>query len=243
MKVALAFFGLPRAATATFPSIESRLLAPLRRHAELRVFHHLYRQSHVINPRSGENAPLAPANYALFDAFQGELEPRDPLARHPLLATFQAHGMAWEDGDFSLNNLLWQLRSLERVTALMEPWAPDVAIYARPDQVYHDALRLFDLRRAAACASEVALPGWGSWGGYNDRFAICGQAVFATYGNRIRQAAAYCEQTGAPLHSERLLRFVLDGAAIPVRPLTLRASRVRIDGRVESEPFDEVRAL
>ena len=66
MKIALAFFGLPRCSAVAFPSIERNLLAPLRAAGELRVFQHLWRQDRVFNPRTGEDQAVPQENYAFF---------------------------------------------------------------------------------------------------------------------------------------------------------------------------------
>ena len=83
MKIALAFFGLPRCTALAFPSIERNLLAPLRAVGELRVFQHLWRQERIFNPRTREDHAVPDANYPPFAGFEGVIEEEDekpPLA-------------------------------------------------------------------------------------------------------------------------------------------------------------------
>ena len=77
-----------------WPSIERHLLAPLASVASVTVVAHLYRQTHVVNPRSGEDAPLPDANYRPFEAFRTEIEDR-PAGRRldELLRTIAVAGL------------------------------------------------------------------------------------------------------------------------------------------------------
>jgi hypothetical protein len=241
MKIALAFFGLPRCSPVAFPSIERQLIAPLQSAGELQVFHHLYRQQHVFNPRSAENDAMAPGNYAPFERFRGRMEDR-PAGESELLQRLKPYGDAFQDGFHSLTNLLLQLQSLLAVTEMLMDEAPDVVVFARPDLLYHDPLPLAQLRQVLARPDEVVLPWWESWGGWNDRFAIAGARAYRAYGGRLLLADHFCGHTRQPLHSETFLRYALAFAGVPVRTTGMRASRVRVDGRIEQEDFDGVRS-
>jgi hypothetical protein len=237
MKIALAFFGLPRCSPITFPSIERNLLGPLAAAGELRVFHHLYRQDWIFNPRSGENHPQPDRNYLPFGAFEGVAVPR-PVTDSALFLRLQGYGDAFQDGHHSLRNLLLQLHSLYEVTQRVAAARPDVVVYARPDLLYHEPLRREDIERAAAHPDEVTLPWWESWGGFNDRFAVCGAHCYRAYGGRVLLADHFCERTHQPLHSESFLRYALAFAGVAVRTIGLRATRVRVDGRMQWEDFE-----
>ena len=237
MRIALAFFGLPRCSAIAFPSIAQNLLAPLAAAGELRVFCHLHRQAWIFNPRSRENHPQPEENYAPFLDFDTVIEPR-PERPSPLFQRLRAFGDAWQDGFHSLANLVLQLQSLADVTRRLAAAAPDVVVFARPDLLYHEPVQPRDLLRALQRPDEIALPAWESWGGYNDRFAITGPRLARVYGERLAGALSYCEATGQPLHSETFLRATLHAAGAGVRPIGLRASRVRVDGRLEAEDFE-----
>jgi hypothetical protein len=237
MKIALAFFGLPRCSRIAFPSIERCLLQPLAAAGELRVFQYLYRQDWIFNLRSGENHAQTEDNYAPFAGFEGEIVPR-PTQPVPLLERMKRHGDAFQDDFHSLNNLLLQLQSLYEVTQRVAAAQPDVVVFARPDLLYHEPLQRSDLDHALAHPDQIALPWWESWGGFNDRFAVAGARAYRAYGGRVLLADNYCERTGRPLHSESFLRYALGFAGVPVRPIGLRATRVRVDGRLQWEDFE-----
>jgi hypothetical protein len=240
MKIALAFFGLPRCSAVSFPSIASALIAPLAAAGELHVFHHLWKQQQVRNLRSAEDHRLHEANYAPFARFEGNCAEAPPQPS-PLLQRIAVHGDAFHDGLQSLRNLLLQLESLYEVTQQVAAAQPDVVVFARPDLLYHDALPPEEVARAFAHPDSVAVPCWESWGGLNDRFAVCGARAWRAYGGRLLLADHFCERTGQPLHSETFLAYAMAFAGVRVRTISLRASRVRVDGRVEAEDFEGLR--
>jgi hypothetical protein len=241
MRIALAFFGLPRCSPIAYPSIERCLIEPLAAAGELRVFHHLYRQDWVFNPRSGENHAQNDENYAPFAGFDGVVVPR-PTEPSVLLQRLKTYGDAFQDGFHSLTNLMLQLHSLHEVTQRAATFEPDLVMFARPDLLYQEPLPPEHIAHVLAHPDEVLLPRWESWGGFNDRFALAGARAYRAYGGRLLLADHYCERTGRPLHSESFLRYALAFAAVPVRPIAMRATRVRVDGRLEWEDFEGARS-
>lgn len=237
MRIALALFGLPRNSPLIFPFLRKNLLAPLAAAGELKVVARLWRQQHVRNERSGEDDALPAAHYLPFERFVPVVVDR-PAQVPPPFEALQAYGDAWSDGSQSLANCVLQLHALQDATALVAPLAADVVVFARCDLLYHEPLPASELDFAAAHPDSVVLPEWESWGGFNDRFAICGAQAVHAYGERVGQAQRYCEETGRPLHAETFLRWALQRQDLPVRLLRTRASRVRVDGRMELEDFE-----
>ncbi len=237
MKIAVAFFGLPRCSDIAWPSIEQKIYAQLPFGAEVRSFYHFYQQSQVVNPRSGENGSLEASNYQPFEKFTGELQdPQKVLAELPF-EELKQFGDSWKDDFNSLRNLLLQLNSLKRVTTLLTPFAPDVVVYVRPDLVYHDAFPKHVFLMAAEIHAASFIPNW-QWGiGLNDRFSVCGKEAYQAYGNRINLALTYCSEKKEPLHAERLLKFALERADATILQLFVTASRVRIGGVLAKESF------
>jgi len=246
MRIAVGIFGIPRGAAIAHPAIERCLLAPLRGLGELSLLGHLFHQGRVDNLRSGESGALSPSDYALFaSSFKLALEaPQDCLAQWPY-AELQGYGDSFGDQFRSMSNLVHQLHSLFQVTQMIKAVDPDVVVFARPDLLYHQEIPASAIRATARHDDRCYVPDWQWWGGYNDRFAICGRQAYLAYGERIRQARSYCElpATPRPLHSERLVQHALREARVAVRTLSLRASRVRVDGRIEDEDFDPRRTL
>lgn len=236
MKIAIAFFGLPRCSRITVPSIEDNILKQLPPQSEVKCFYHFYQQNEVVNSHSNESGSLDQSNYDFFESFNGLLErPEDVLPRLDF-EEFKKFGNAWGTEDFSsLKNLLLQLNSLKRVTELVESFEPDCVLFARPDLCYHDPISPKYYKLASKFKDAVILPEW-QWGvGVNDRFAITGKNAFRSYGKRLDEAMNYCSDGNKPLHSERLLKYALLKNQKEIFILDAKASRVRINGEFADE--------
>lgn len=240
-KIALCFFGITRSLRHTIAAIESCVLAPARAAGDARVYAHFFRQHHLAHGRTGEQGPLDPDEYRLLHPDWLELEEPDGCLATWDFDGLKRHGDFWQNDFFSLRNLVHQLHSLDRVTAAARADGAGICLFLRPDLQYHDSLGPAIARAGRALRAGrplVQLPWWQSWNGRNDRFAIAtGDAAIAAYGGRVTQLAAFCAETGGPVHSERLLAHVLDRAGIPVRTIGARASRVRMGGQVRYEDF------
>ena len=243
MKIGIGFFGLPRSTDLTFSSIQEHILEPAARLGTVLPRFHLYQQTHVVNPRSNENAEITPQQYLPFEAFEGELQSPEGVAEGHGLASLSARGDAWSDNHRSLRNLLLQLHSLHNVTCQLERLSPDIVVFVRPDLRYHHSFEAGLRDMLVNNDHVVRLPFWQWAGGYNDRFAICGKNAFIAYGKRLEQVCSYLnEHPNRPLHSERLLRFALDKENISVQRLDAQASRVRVNGEEVREDFSRVQA-
>jgi len=245
MKIGIGFFGLPRCMAKTLPSIQDVLLEPAARLGSVCVRYHLYEQSHVVNARSKEDGAMAHSNYDAFAAWGGQLQSPEGVAESLGLEEIKRHGDFWNDDGRSLRNLLLQLHSLDQVTRQLRTEDPDIVVFVRPDLRYltsfETVLRAMSDRPAART---VCLPFWQWAGGYNDRFAVCGRDAYDTYGGRVAKIADYLERYPTrPLHSERLLMFALESQHLAVRPLRIRANRVRIDGGEVDEDFSPVQLM
>ena len=232
MRIALCYFGLPRALALTAPSLRANLEAPLRAQAEVVTLAHVYE-------RSAEPGETVPDISAFLELDELETEPPMQVLERADFDALRRHGDFWGDGGTSLRNLLHQLHSLERVTLMARAAGVEACLFARPDLLYRDALPGGLAAAAQVGPPGIWLPSWQHWkGGLNDRCAFChGTEAIAAYGLRGRLAQAFCARTGGPLQSEQLVAYALWTAGITWRPLPLRASRVRSDGRVVEEDF------
>ncbi len=240
MKITVAFYGIPRYTAISAPSIETHLLAPMRAWADVTVVHHLWRIDEVRSARSGEHAVLAKDAYTYFDQFAGVVEPPEAFEDGPLFQAWKRHGDSFGDDFGSLRNLMHQLQSLRRVTALIAPTKPDVVVFARPDLQYHDDVPRSACRLASRLPRTCVVPIWNWWAGYNDRFAICGRSSYEAYGRRLDRALDFAQETGRPIHSEMLLKFSLLKSRGQILAIPLTASRVRADGTVRQENFNSL---
>lgn len=236
-RIGIALYGLPRASAITLPSILDNIITPAGTLGETVVRYHLFRQQQVVNTHSGESGALDEENYRLFSRFEGVLEEPEGIPERHGLAAVQAFGDAWGNNFQSTRNLLLQLHSLHNVTQQLLAQAPDLVVFARADLLYHDSMAA-DIAAALADRRSVArLPDWQWGGGYNDRFCICGREAIVPFGQRLDLVGRYLDRLQRPLHSERLLQFALDSSGIAVKPVSLRASRVRLGGKVRDEKF------
>lgn len=243
MKIALAFYGIPRSTKICFPSIQEKILNSLPQNAKVEFFYHLYEQSKVVNKRSGEDGELSPQEYHPFLSFNGRLEkPGDCLNKWGFDG-IKSFGDIWKDDFNSLGNLIHQLNSLHQVTLLIESYKPDVTIFLRPDLFYHDPLPKEIFPMLLNNKSSIFIPAWQWWGGYNDRFSVCGANSYQAYGNRICEMVNFCKSAKKPLHAEELVRFVMELHNLQPLPLRVRASRVRLDGTFKKEIFSSFRGM
>jgi len=237
MKIAVAFFGLPRCSNVAMPSIQQNLIAHFPTGSEYKCFYHFYQQTIVVNSRSGENGVLDESNYQPFLEYDGVLEEPQAVLKHLPLDGLKHFGDAWDDGFYSLRNLLLQLHSLKNVTERVKTWSPDVVLFARPDLVYHDPVPPHLYLMAMEYENSVFVPNW-QWGrGLNDTFGVCGKGSFGAYGTRLDEVINYCNDAREPLLSEHLLKYVLLKNNKEVYHLNAKASRVRIGGVVAKENF------
>ena len=240
MKITVAFYGIPRYTAISAPSIETHLLEPMRAWADVTVVHHLWRIAEVRSTRSGEDAALAKDAYAYFDQFEGVVEAPERFEDGATFQAWKRHGDAFGDDFGSLRNLMHQLQSLRRVTALIGRTDPDVVVFARPDLQYHDDIPRSACRLVARLPRTCVVPIWNWWAGYNDRFAICGRSAYEAYGRRLERALEFAQEASRPIHSEMLLKFALRKSRVNTLAIPLTASRVRADGTVRQENFNSL---
>jgi hypothetical protein len=240
LKIALAMYGIPRASDITLPVIHDCFIKPAEAMGDCRVFYHLYLQKQVVNARSGENTALSEASYLPFEKFDGELEAPDLCLAQWHFDTIQLAGDHYNDDFRSIRNLVHQLHSMRQVTKRMADWQPDIVMFLRPDLLYQRGFANAELHSVAKNQRQCILPAWQWWGGYNDRFSLCGKEAFQAYGNRIELVNQFSKETGRPLQAERLVRFALQKAKASIRVTSLKASRVRADGQIKAENFSAV---
>lgn len=239
MKICIAFFGITRSLQSTIESINSNIILPAKKLGDTTVLGHLYDQAKINNPRSNESGSLNPNEHELisFNWLKRE-KPSLCLDRWNFTEVCR-HGDHWGDDFKSLSNLIHQLNSLHCVTQEAIKHQPDIVIFCRPDLLYHDNFSsILNKATHQAKNQNAYIPFWQWQSGLNDRFSVCtGKNSIEAYGNRIEQIQNYFEKLNEPLHSERLLKFALARQRIHIKPILLRASRVRLGGEVKDESF------
>lgn len=239
LKIAICFYGITRSLKHTIGSIRTNLIDPAGKFGTVKTFAHFFNQDRVENPRSKESVQLDKNEFELLKADCVQFE--EPGLCLDLLdfEALKTYGDARSDGFHSLRNLVHALHSLKQVTEMAAEWQPDIVIFARPDLLYHSSLEPCLKEASQMGGPKVFIPDWQHWrGGYNDRFAVCvGLEAARAYGTRADRMLEYCATFNEPLHSELLLRFVMERSTSSIRFISNRATRVRADGRLKREHF------
>lgn len=234
----LAFFGIDRRLDITAPTIHTTVVRPASHLFEVSAAGYLWRPRFLNNRRTAEAGKVHPPRLDLLPRGNYHVEEPLVLEENAEFLRLRSFGDFWHDDFASLGNLYSQLVSLKRLTRMVLAAEPDCAIFLRPDLLYHDSIEPALKKARNAGREGIALPHWQPHGGLNDRFAVCfGPRAIRAYGERLDSAVDFCVKSSGPLHSERLLRFAVSRANIPVRRVSTRASRVRLDGSSPSEDF------
>lgn len=239
-RIAIGFFGVTRSLRWTLPSIRENIIEPARQLGDVRLFAHLYQQTHITNPRSGEDDPLDPEEYRLLECDEVRLEEPGHCLEAARYEWILSHGDAFHDDGKSLANLIHQLHSLQVVGEMIELWNPELIILARPDLHYQDSFAKVLSDQLHRPNKYIAVPNWQWYGGVNDRVAIGSKRACLAYASRIQLIPAYLKKTGGPLPAERFLRFCLNFHGLIPVPVRLKASRMRANGRMEQENFKPI---
>lgn len=118
----------------------------------------------------------------------------------------------------------------------------DICLFLRPDLTYHTNFKYYLLdiitRFIENRESHIYIPDWQHYKGINDRFAICvGKKAINAYGRRLNSTLQYCVSENSPLHSENLVKFVLEKSKITPQFIDIKASRTRANGHIVNENF------
>jgi hypothetical protein len=235
--VAVCFFGLTRSLYLTAPMIEQRLLAPLRRAANVSVFFHTYNLTVIHNTRSQEpSAANHHENMFLLRPDYWNVSDQDAYLASLPHDFCRQHGDAWRDNYQSHRNFMCQLNSLELVTDMLVAQAArrpfDAVVFARPDVLYYTPLDVEQVLRAAD--NTVYIPPFANWHDVNDRFAFGRFDVMTAYGYRHRAIADYCKTRRA--HAEEFLRWYLATNQLAIRRTPMLFGRIRATGVVWEQP-------
>jgi hypothetical protein len=242
--VAVCFFGLTRSLRYTIDSIRSNILDELAiAGVRYTVFLHTHNVTRVFNPRAKEfHVRIDPSVYHLLHPDEAIIE--DPMdwskaSSQELLATLLKHGDPWgEKEHISLKNLVGQLNSLQKLSALWMPQSKkyDAVIYLRSDVWFFNQLNVSQVLAAAAETTRPVIwtPKFHTFGGLNDRFAFGNTAAMKIYGNRLLYAKDFSQQR--PLHSETFLAHVMNVTNVTRHTTDIVFTRVRGDGLVVELP-------
>jgi hypothetical protein len=242
MKIAICFRGISRSLKTTIESIQKNIFDPASKHADVRVFTHLYSLREINNPRSKENTTLDPNDYKLLQSDWTQIDqPNSCFNLYPI-NEIKKFGDEWQDEFISFNNLIQALHSLKIGYEAASKWNPDIFVFARPDLYYHDSFEDVFKHLSRTTQPKIHLPIWQSFDGCNDRLAIINSDQLAKiYATRIDHALEYCKSTEKSLSAEVFLFEHLKTNKTPISFLNIKASRVRAGGSMRTEKFSKVR--
>ena len=237
--VSIILFGMPRSIDPFLESITKTLLNPMeKKKLQYRVVGQLNSPVWVSNPRSKEEGQIDRPEKLSAEFPEVVIERQDESSIVEDFHRLSAFGDIWRDNFRSLSNLLHQQNSLKIATRMALATPASHFIFLRPDLLYHDDFSEFLDRFLRKETKSVALPGWQTCSGLNDRFAfVVGREAASAYGLRLHDADRFVLRRNRPLHSERLLAFSLGTKRIPVQFIPHRASRCRLDGTFRLENF------
>lgn len=232
-RVAICFYGLPRALPNTHASILEKLVTPLREHADVTCLAHLFETS--AEPGEFVDHDVR----ALLQLDDLVLEPPNACLDRWSFERIRSYGDFWDNDGVSLRNLVHQLHSLHQVAEMALAAGVERCLFARPDLRYHDSMQPVAEQLIASASGQVFLPGWQRWkGGLNDRFAFCsGPSAIRALAQRANLMLDFCDRTGRPLQAEQLVAYALWRHGIGWSDLPIRASRVRANGAQVEEDF------
>ena len=257
----ICFYGLNRSLSSTIDSINKYIFDSL---SSLGVSYHIYgvfsQVKDFSNDRSGESRLEIQNNESELIKFS-ELKYIDQNTFDDSIAWDQV----FEFGDFysqilgksdfdnknsTAKNIFRSLWCLKSTYALVPEGRKNLpTIFVRPDleilsdinwSFYLELLEKKPRKYAFGDTDGVALvPGWHSWDGLNDRFALCspGNASNA-YANRFDGLIPYIKMSRHPLHPESYLLHILQASRVEVLPIISTCmSRIRANGNSQSEDF------
>jgi hypothetical protein len=162
------------------------------------------------------------------------------MAIESTLNAAKIHSDYYENSWISVRNALHQLVSLRNVAKLFSESLLgrfDYFLFARPDLIYLDEIRLAELISRFEGDGNIALPRWHGWGGLNDRVAFADATAARHYLGRLDLVQEYCVER--QFHPESLLAYALAKGACKVCDLPVRARRVRAHGEIADENFTD----
>ena len=172
-------------------------------------------------------------DYKLLNPKEIIIDDQDEFDKSFNYEKIMLYGNAWEDSNdnfASLKNLIRQLNSLQKLTLMLSKQPKyDMYIYIRPDL---KIITPFDISWLNIKNNQLATPIYFKhWGGLNDRFAIGKFEDIQIYGSRINEIINFVTTPKKrPLHSEQLVKFVLNKNKIKNIDIYITLVRVRADG-------------
>ena len=241
-EIAICFFGLTRSLRYNIESIQKNIFDILdNSEYSYDIYMHTYNLEVINNDRSNEyNCKLDTEEYKLLKPNHLSITNQNKFDETVDIKDYIDHGDPWEKQEkveyTSLKNLLRQFNSLNIVTNL---WIDKkinykCIIYLRPDLQYLTPLNLEVIQFIFTKDKPIIFtPNWCEYGGKNDRFAIGTPSAMKIYGTRLKHARNFSKIR--TLHSEQFLKNILKRGKVIMKPLNMKAVRVRANGSINKQ--------
>lgn len=239
-KIVIGFFGITRSLKWTASSIKKNIITVLQSLGDVKIYGHFYELKFIKNERTGENQTIDLNDHKNLKFDKLVIEKPMHVLKNINYKKILSYGDAWEDKGRSLSNLIHQLSSLKKLAKMIKKEKPDVVVLVRPDLLYHDSFKEVVKLHLKLPSYYASIPHWQWFGGLNDRFAVLGYEAFLIFANRLDSIHDYLKKTKKPLHSETFLWDVLTQNKIIILPMNIKAHRVRANGTMAQEGFEEL---
>lgn len=238
MHIALAFWGLTRSLTYTYPTIQKHILNVLKKHniAYTTFMHTYYLSTPYSNPRNNEhNIHLDNDEYKILNADYIHREDQNDVRNSLNLETYRTHPDPWNTQYNTLDNFVIAMYSKQKVAQLIKNSGKsfDYVIFLRPDVQYVNDLNLewFQL----TSNTQICVPEFHCYTfKFNDRFAISTQENAYHIGDAFYSMLEYSKQL--PLHSETFhYNYTTSVLNLTVHYIPFYFNRVRANGQINND--------
>lgn len=252
MRIALVYWGILRAADKTHDNREQNIYAPLRENGvEYKIYCHNYHLNQkYVNHRAKEKPTTIDENKQkkLLKPDYYLVDDRDVIIKslQENMKTYLRHGNPWAKDTGGSDTFLYHMLAMyskHEITKLLEQHIYDgekydFVMFLRSDVIFEPFNIMTIIRRLKGSGKNtVILPNFGhcpKWG-YNDRYILCYPEMALEYGLIYRDMIDIVNQPKktplSPLHSETLVKYILDQAkANVIIDSSIKFCRIRTNG-------------
>jgi hypothetical protein len=231
MRIALGFWGITRSLTHTIPSIQEKILTPLRlQNVELTIFMHTFSvNSKYNNTRTNElNIQLNNNEYHLLNPDYIKIDDQDDVKSKINIENYRSQPDPWNTNYNSVDNFICAMYSKNELVKMIQESNEefDYIIFLRPDVRYLHPLNLKYLNHVTD--NKICIPHFCMFYNFNDRFAITNMNSYKIYGTLFNELLEYSKTN--QLHSEKYQSHLLHQKKIKFILIPFYFNRVRFNG-------------
>jgi len=233
MPIALCFWGLTRSTDLIIDSIKENIFDVFKKYnIEYDIFVHTFTLNHYINIRTGENTKNYDNNkHKLLNAKYLEMEDQDMVKKRINMLQYRTHKDAWNSQYNCTDNYILAEYSKSKLVKMIENSKNqyDAIIYLRPDCYYLTKFNINFFRlinNKTICIPQFICDPHG----INDRFCITNMNTYKFYGSIFYKLLNISKKKS--LHSEIILKQIIQENKLVVKKIPFVFVRVRINGKI-----------